>query len=312
MIMTFTLRQLEIFAAVAREEHLTRAAERLHLTQSAASVALKELERSLGGPLFARIGRRLVLNDRGRMALPRAERLLADAAELADAARGTDEHLAGELVVGASSTIAGYLLPQLIGEFTGVHPAAEVKLLVGNTREIGDALLAGTADVGVIEGIPPSTRLEETLWLRDELVVIAAPGSALAGAQHVPAAHLAQERWIVREPGSGTRETLEAAFEASGYTPADQHIVGQTEAIKRTVEADLGVSALSRWAVARELAAGRLATVATDLKPRRWFRLITVRDRYISRLAAGLCEWLLHHPLAAADHLPLTTTKERP
>ncbi len=290
--MTLTIRQLEVFAGVARLGSVTRGAERLHLTQSAASMSLKQLERTLGGPLFARVGRGLVLNDRGRSLLPRVESLLAEIVELEDAGRGAGAALAGELLMGCSTTIGNYLMPALIKAFHDEHGDVAVHLRVGLTDEVAAALGSGLVDGGLVEGEVADPRLRVEPWLRDELVCVAAPGSPLATRRAMTAAELAEQPWVLREHGSGTRSTVEAAFAREGLRLARAYELGPTPAVKSAVAAGMGVSCLSRVAVALELASGTLVEVRTSLRIERWFRILTRRDERPSRLLATFLDRL--------------------
>lgn len=290
--MTISVRQLEVFAAVAQQGSMTRGAQRLHLTQSAASMSLKQLERVFGGPLFARIGRGLVLNDRGRTLLPRVEAVLALLDELVELGRDQGAALAGELVIGCSTTIGNYLMPALIKAFIDIHPAVDLRLRVGNTEEIATAVRSGAVDGGVVEGevIDPHLRVET--WMRDELVFVTAPGAALAERTDVTADELAAQPWVVREPGSGTRSTVDRAFAAQGLRLESVRELGPTGAVKGAVAAGMGVSCLSRAAVAGELETGKLAEVHSQLVVDRWFRMVTRTNGRPTRLLATFLEWL--------------------
>ena len=290
--MALTIRQLEVFAAVARQGSVTRAAARLHLTQSAASMSLKQLERALDGPLFARIGRGLVVNDRGRLLLPRVEAVLASLVELEELGRGKNGALAGDLLVGCSTTIGNYLMPGIVKAFSDVQPQVDLRLRVGNTAEIASAVRSGALDGGLVEGEVTDPHLLVETWVRDELVCVTAPGAALAARREVPVAELAAEAWVVREPGSGTRSTVEAAFAARGLRLESVRELGSTGAVKGAVAAGMGMSCLSRAAVARELAAGTLVEVRSQLAVERWFRIVTRSDEHPSRLLAKWLDWL--------------------
>ena len=290
--MRLTLRQLEVFATVARLGSVTRGAERLRLTQSAASMSLKQLERALDGPLFARVGRALVLNDRGRALLPRAEALIAEIAELEEIGRGLGSAPAGELLIGCSTTIGNYLMPALIKAFNDQYTNVVIHLRVGLTEEVAAALRSGLVDGGLVEGEVADPRLRVEPWLRDELVCITAPGNPLAARNELAAAELADQPWVLREQGSGTRSTVEAAFAHVGLSLVHAYELGPTPAVKSAVAAGMGMSCLSRAAVALELSSGTLAEVHTSLHIERWFRILTRRNERPSRLLATFLEWL--------------------
>jgi DNA-binding transcriptional LysR family regulator len=260
MAMRLTLRELEVFTTVADAGTVTRAADQLALTQSAASQALASLESGLGVTLFDRVGRRLQLNEHGRLLLPRARALL-------DAAHGVEQLFDGaaaSLRLGASTTIANYLLPSWLARFRAAHPDAWVELEVANTRDIVEAVAGFAVDVGFIEGPCHHPELTVTPWRDDELVVFAGAGHPLAGRQ-VTLAELAQAPWILREAGSGTREEVERLLLPElGALPVALEI-GHSEAIKHLVAAGMGVSCLSRVVVADLLAAGTLVEIDAAL-----------------------------------------------
>src|SRR5574343_1832177 len=200
--MKFSLRQIEIFSAIAREQNVSRAAERLCMSQSAASNALVELERQFDCPLFDRMGKSLHLNASGRGLLPLAEQLL-------DQAREIESYLGGgglaPLTVGAPLTIGNYLGTLLIAEYMRQHPQAPPGPQVANTQTIAERLLRFECDIGLIEGEVSHPDLLVESWLEDELVVFCAPGHPLAQGVAADAAAFAGQPWILREQGSGTR-----------------------------------------------------------------------------------------------------------
>jgi DNA-binding transcriptional LysR family regulator len=279
-----TLRQLEIFRAIAARQHVTAAAAELHLSQSAVSAALAELTERLGGPLFDRRGRRIVLNERGR-------RLQADAAELLQRAEElerryrSDDAAGGRLRVGASSTIGMYLLPQLIGSFTAAHSNVQIDLEVANTGAIEAALVARTLDLGFIEGPSHHAEIEAQPWRDDELAVFVRSDDPWARKRRPTPAALAGARWVMREPGSGTREVFEAALRRLDLQVATAVTMGHSEAVKAGVRAGLGIGCLSTLALQNELATRQLVRLRVpelDLRRRLW--RITRRGGYCSAL----------------------------
>lgn len=292
MSLPYTLRQLEVFAEVARSRHLTQAAGRLHLTQSAASTALRQFEAALGGPLFTRTGRRLHLNERGRLLFPQAEALLASARGLLDTAGASGAQLAGHLVVACSTTIGNYLMPARLAAFNAAHPGVEVTLRIGNTGEVATWVHELRADVGLVEGDVQDRLLDQREWLEDELVVIAPPSHPLAGRGPMDLSHLVDEQWLTREHGSGTLRTIERALEEDHLRLLHAHELGHTEAIKRAVEAGLGVSCLSRRAVERELAAGILVQLPLRKPLRRWFRILSLAGAPPLAVSRAFQRWL--------------------
>lgn len=266
--MNLTLRQLRVFEATARLGRLTLASEEQAISQSAASQSIRELEKSLGYGLLNRIGRELTLSDAGHQALPRVRQLIALAEGLA---RPGGDAVAGPLRIAASVTIACYLLPPLIAGFAERYPAAEPHLEIHNTEGVLERLEKGRAQLGMIEGPALHPALTIRPWRDDELALFCAPGHPLAGAGDLSADILADQAWILREAGSGTRAVFDAAFQARGLSPRPALELTRQEAIKQSVRAGLGVGCLSALAIRDELAAGQLVRLRTDLNLKRRF-----------------------------------------
>lgn len=273
--MAITLRQLEIFEQVATCEHVTLASSQLLLTQSAVSMAIAELERLANAPLFERRGRRLILNDRGRHILPETRDLLMRVRTIERFLSESVGEPLGTLTVGASTTIGNYLLPAIIGDFTRRYPRAKVHLQVANAHQIENAVENGELDLGLIEGPTHTGSLATTPWKRDELVIIAAQDHAWAHHKKASFSMVQQGAWIMREKGSGTREVFEAALNKKSITITVAMELGHTEAIKKAVEAGLGVGCLSKMAVRRELDNGWLVEIPSPLNLQRVLTILT-------------------------------------
>jgi DNA-binding transcriptional LysR family regulator len=274
-----SLRQIELFVATAQKSSVTQAAAAVGITQSAASMALAEFEGQLGTRLFDRIGKRLVLNEDGRILYPKAVELMERAhemeAQFRQGGRGVD------LRLGASSTIGNYLLPQLIGEFRAGRPGSRIELEVGNTKKVIDAVLHFEIDVGFVEGPCLSPEIEAIFWRPDELAICAAPGHPLARAGAADAAALREADWILRERGSGTREVVEQMLmsQLGGIRLAME--LGGTEAIKRAVESGMGISCLPRIALTGAVERGNLVSIPTPfLHLTRAFHILLHRQKY--------------------------------
>lgn len=290
--MRYSLRQLEVFTAIAYEQNLTRAADQLAMSQSAASSALKDLENQFGLQLFDRIGKRLQLNEQGRLLRPKAEALLAQAR---DFERSLMQHAeAGPLNVGATLSIGNYLAVGLMAKYMARYPQAPVTLDVGNTRHIAEKVLNYELDVGLIEGEINHPELDIMPWRSDELAVFCHPQHPLA--QRLQQGHaitdddLRQAQWILRETGSGTRQAFDRAMH--GLLP-DLHIaleLQHTEAIKRAVEADLGIACLSMITLSDAFKRGSLVHLPVPARDfNRQLYLIVHRQKYRS---AGIDAWL--------------------
>ena len=291
--MRLTLRQLEVFAAIARTDNVSRAAEALNMSQSAASSALVELERQFDCPLFDRIGKSLRLNSTGRGLLTQVEDLLAKAGEIEGFLAGGK---LGPLAVGATLTIGNYLATLIVAEYLQRHPESRVDLKVSNTRNVLDGLIRCELDVGLIEGEANDPDLLLEPWLADELVVFCAPQHKLAQVAQVSNQQLADETWILRERGSGTRALFDRVVAPSLAQVNIQLQLEHTEAIKRVVEAGLGLSCLSRVSLRDAFRRGSLVEIKTpQFNLQRHFYFVQHRQRHISsasRTFLALCREL--------------------
>ncbi|EDW2151323.1 LysR family transcriptional regulator [Salmonella enterica subsp. houtenae] len=263
--MHITLRQLEVFAEVLKSGSTTQASVMLSLSQSAVSAALTDLEGQLGVQLFDRVGKRLVVNEHGRLLYPRALALLEQAVEIEQLFREDN----GAIRVYASSTIGNYILPAMIARYRQHYPALPLELSVGNSQDVINAVLDFRVDIGLIEGPCHSTEIISEPWLEDELVVFAAPSSPLTQGPltqgPVTLEQLAASPWILRERGSGTREIVD--YLLLSHLPRFHMAMelGNSEAIKHAVRHGLGISCLSRRVIAEQLQAGTLSEVAVPL-----------------------------------------------
>ncbi|XTZ39723.1 DNA-binding transcriptional regulator YeiE [Salmonella enterica] len=258
--MHITLRQLEVFAEVLKSGSTTQASQRLALSQSAVSAALTDLEGQLGVQLFDRVGKRLVVNEHGRLLYPRALAALEQAAEIEQLFRGDN----GAIRVFASSTIGNYILPEVIARYRRDFPDLPLELSVGNSQDVVNAVADFRVDIGFIEGPCHAAEIIAEPWLEDELVVFASPTSPLAQGE-VTLARLARAPWILREHGSGTREIVD--YLLLSHLP-EFHLgmeLGNSEAIKHAVRHGLGISCLSRRVIAEQLQAGTLVEIAVPL-----------------------------------------------
>jgi Transcriptional regulator len=258
--MHITLRQLEVFAEVLKSGSTTQASVMLALSQSAVSAALTDLEGQLGVQLFDRVGKRLVVNEHGRLLYPRALALLEQTTEIEQLFREDN----GAIRVYASSTIGNYILPAMIARYRHDFPDLPLELSVGNSQDVINAVLDFRVDIGLIEGPCHSTEIISEPWLEDELVVFAAPSSPLTKGP-VTLEQLAASPWILRERGSGTRELVD--YLLLSHLPRFQMAMelGNSEAIKHAVRHGLGISCLSRRVIAEQLEAGTLSEVPVPL-----------------------------------------------
>lgn len=287
--MRITFRQLAVFAEIARGENVSRAAEALNLSQSATSAALADLERLFDVRLFDRIGKRLRLNDRGRRLLPIALELLDRGAEFESLLRG-DAGI-GDLRIGATLTIGNYLATLIVAEFLQQHPQSRVTLHVANTATVIEELADHRIDLGMIEGECHHEEIEVEPWVEDELAVFCAPDHPLAGRKALELADIAAEPWILREQGSGTRETLEHALWRAGAKVHVRLELEHTEAVKRAVECGLGLGCISRLALRDAFRRGSLVPLeVAQLDLRRMFQFAWHRGKYHNQAMREMLE----------------------
>ncbi|BBL23135.1 LysR family transcriptional regulator [Comamonas terrigena] len=273
-----TLRQVEIFCAVAQSGSTVAAAQAVSLSQSATSAALQQLERALGSQLFERVGRQLVLNDAGRALLPQALGLLEQARAIEQAFVVQGCGLPVRLRLAASTTIGSYVLPPVLAALARSHPQVAVDLQIANTAEVAEAVLALEVDLALIEGASHWPGLEVQPWLRDELVIVSAPHDPLArqaAGQPLASDALRSARWLLREAGSGTREMVEHALLPHLHQLHAAATLGSSEAIARCVAQGLGISCLPRVLVQPLVDAGELVVLPTLLpQMQRYFSLV--------------------------------------
>lgn len=290
------VRRLETFVKVAELRSFSRAAEALFLTQPTVSEHVRSLEDELGVQLLDRLGRGAAPTRAGLLLLDYARRILALAREARQAIDRFQGRMAGELVVGGSTIPGEYVLPGLIGQFKGKYPEISISLLIGDSREVSDWVEKGHAEIAVVGARPASRALEAKALMQDELVVVVPAGHRWAGRATVTIGELQSEPLIVRERGSGSRETVERALatvqrDLGGFRVAGE--MGSTQAIKQAVRAGAGVSLVSRRAVLDECRAGLLHGLAVEgVRFAREFFLVTQRDRSRSPIGQAFVDFV--------------------
>jgi len=255
------LHKLNIFLTIARLRSFTRAAERLHMTQPTVSQQLVALEAALGAPLIERDTRRLQLTPAGEALLPYAEKMVVlsgEAIEAVQAAAGLEQ---STLRLGVGHTLATYLLPGLLSRYRSAFPQYRARISVGNTADLLALLVADSIDLALVGSPAAHPEVLTQPFMHDRLVVIVAPGDEWAARAQVEPAELLTRVFLTREPGSALHATVERLFGAGALDADNVILLGETEAIKRSVEAGLGVALIQGIAVEREVAAGTLRTL---------------------------------------------------
>lgn len=289
--------RLVVFQAVARQLSFRKAAEELYLTQPAVSLQIKALEEDLGVQLFDRSGAQARLSPAGKILLKYARRssgVLARAEHELASLSGTR---AGPLTLGASTTIAQYVLPGLLSEFCKAHPRIVPTLVSGNTEHIVSAVEDHSIALGFIEGPPRSRDVKTEPFLEDELNLIVPAAHEWAERASIAPAEIASVSLLLRERGSGTRQVLEQALEKGGVKKRALRVVMEldsTEAIKSAVEAGLGVGFVSRWAVAKDLRLNRTFKIVEvdGLRIRRWFLVASAKGSPLQPMAQEFRKFL--------------------
>src|SRR3954469_5477439 len=305
--------QLRTFLVVARHQGISRALPELALTQSAASRQIQNLEEQLGVQLFLRKGRALLPTEAGCLLQEYATRSLRILDEARDAIDGLKGLLRGRLRISAASTIGIFLLPEVLGAFKALHPGIEISLSITNKEQVLRHVLAASSDLGFVGPRVSFPELLSEEYLEDELVLVVSRRHRLADREKVRAADLAEEIFILREKGSGTREIMEEEMGRAGVPLRNAMELGSTEAIKQAVAANLGVSIVSIHSVRQEALLGRLCVVrVSDLDLHRRIYMVSLRDMPLSPAAEAFRRFLFEHRAKqeARDSRPRAAPRE--
>ena len=281
-------RRLQVFYTVAKQLSFTKAAELLYMTQPAVTFQVKQLEEHFNTRLFERSHSKITLTPAGEVALEYAERILNLNGEMETRLGELTGQVSGTLLVGASTTIAEYMLPRLLGDFKAQYPHVHARLTVANSETIEFKVADHTLDVGLIES-PPSQhpQLTSHVCCEDDLVAICSPKHQVAKYASITPAQLAELPYVSRESGSGTREVVDDYFRQNGVQPEDLHItmeLGSREAIKGAVEAGLGIAIVSRATILKEVKLGDLIAVPLTPRLNRPLSLVYAKEKFRSRL----------------------------
>ena len=292
-----TLEQLRIFLAVARVNHVTRAAETLGLSQSAVSAAIAALEARHGVTLFHRVGRRIEITQAGTALMDHAQAILRQVAAAEAALNDCSGRIAGPLRVQASQTVASYFLPPILVAFRSRHPEVSLSFADGNTATVAQAVISGDADLGLVEGLVHSPVLEVSPLVADRLAVLVGPDHPWAAGQALTKADLLAAAWVLRESGSGTRAAFDAALAAQGLDPRAINVLLElpsNEACLAAVGSGKAATAVSARAAAAHTVRGLLATAGYSFAPR-WFAMLRHNDRAPGAAARAFIAMVREH-----------------
>lgn len=298
------LHHLKVFLAVAEAGGISAGAARLHISQPAVTREIRELEASVGVPLFDRQPRGVTLTEGGRRLLQYAQRIFALERAAEHELRGFASLGSGELQLGASATLGSYLLPALLNRFREEHPQVFVDLRVSNTEEVTQQLDDGLIALGFVEGGFAAGDYASRRLGRDALLPTVGPAHPLAGRRGLNMAELAAHDLYLREPGSGARASVEQAYREHGLEARARMVVGGTEALKRLIAGGQGIAWLSELVVVDELASGRLVRLdVRDGEIVRDLHVLWRRDRQLSPAPAAFLALLERAGLPLAGNI---------
>lgn len=278
-------RQLKIFFEVATRLSMTEAAKVLSMTQPAISQTIKEIETEYQECFFDRIGKKLYLTNAGEIMLGYTRRILNISDECKKSIKDLKELRKGHLKIGASTTIGIYILTDIIGEYKKLHNEIDVSIIIENTKNISNLILENKVDIAFVEGPVYSEEILKKDFWDDELVLVCNNENSLNERNNLKIQDIVNQKFIMREQGSGTREVIEALFKLHNIELNNYLELGSTEAIKRAVEAGLGISCLSERAIKRELEQKILGVIRiSDMVISRKLNLIYHKDKSFSKL----------------------------
>ncbi len=311
MLRQVTLHQMRLFAGLSRHMNMTRAAEEAHVTPSAFSIQIKQLSEGLGLPLHEQIGKRLFLTEAGRAVAAAAQDMLErldflgmELAEMQGLKRGR--------VRVAMITTAKYFATRLIGDFCRAYPEAEFALEVVNREQILERMRLNLDDLYIMGQAPEGVDVVATPFADNPLVVLAPAGHPLCDEKAIPPSRLEREPFILREPGSGTRQATERYFVGHKIRPVTRMTLGSDETIKQAVAAGLGLAVLSRHVLTLDPVGGPLREldVSGFPIPRRWY-VVHLADKRLSPLARAFLKVLEISPPPAAGSKGVTARAKR-
>jgi len=291
-------RRLQVFYTVARLLSFTKAAESLHMTQPAVTFQVRQLEEYFNTRLFDRTHNRITLTEVGEQVYEYAKKIFEQYIQMENTVKEMTGEISGVLMIGASTTIAEYLLPVLLGDFKHKYPDVHIRLKVSNTDEIVSMVENNVIDLGVVEAPVGNKSLSVELCRWDQLVAIVPPEHPLTSHDEVTVRELAAYPYISREEGSGTREVISEYFNQAGLSSDDLNIVmelGSPEAIKGAVASGMGVSILSRAAIQKDLQLGLIEEIELEPPLERPFSFVYQKHKFRLLAIEELLKFLHHY-----------------
>ncbi|MGB5440657.1 MAG: selenium metabolism-associated LysR family transcriptional regulator [Gammaproteobacteria bacterium] len=297
-------RRLQVFHTVARLLSFTKAAESLHMTQPAVTFQVRQLEEYFNTRLFDRTHNRISLTEAGKRVYEYADQIFDLYAKMDNAVRDLTGEISGVLIIGASTTIAEYMLPSLLGDFKKKYPDVNVQLRVANSDGIVTMVENNDIDLGVVESAVLNKNLVVEECRKDRLVAIVPPQHVLSGNTKISLRELLEHDYIAREEGSGTREVIHDHLADAGLKSTDLHVameLGSPEAIKGAVEAGMGVSIVSEVTIHKELQLGTLVGLELSPSLERPFSFVHQKQKFRQRAMDELLEFARAYCLSHKD-----------
>lgn len=290
MATNISLKQLKVFIAITQHDTLTAASEALFLSKAAVSMALSELEKQIGHSLFDRVNNRLILNQEGQKLLPLADEII-ERAQGIEQLFDNNQALSGQLRIGASDTIGNQIAPYLLSDFRRETSHLSQSLFISNSALICEKLVDYELDLALIEGKTLHPQLISTQFSDDEMCVVCAPNHPLAKQSNVTVGELENSDWILREPGSGSREFFLRVIAPRIEQWQESFQLNTTEALINSVSASLGLGCLSKLAAEPALHDGRVVELKLPLDMKRRFWLLVHKEKYQSPLLKAFIEY---------------------
>jgi len=288
-------RRLQVFFAVAKHGSFTRAADSLFMTQPAVTFQIKQLEEHFNCRLFERQHQKIALTDAGQLVFGFAEKILALSDEMEGRVAELTGQMGGTLDIGASTTLGEFILPAVLSKFNELYPQVHLRMVVGNSEQIQTSVTEGALDLGLVDNAVSMKSITAESVGTDTLAAVCAKGYPLAELAAVKAEELAEYEYVSREPGSGTRECIEAYLKQNGMTPEQLKTVmelGSPEALKNVVLTGLGYALMSPSVVRREITRGELVAIPLEPPLQREFTLIMPKERFRSRTISAFCDFV--------------------
>jgi DNA-binding transcriptional LysR family regulator len=297
-------RRLQVFHTVARLLSFTKAAETLHMTQPAVTFQVRQLEEYFNTRLFDRTHNRISLTEAGARVYGYSDKIFELYSEMENAVREMTGEISGSLTIGASTTIAEYMLPALLGDFRAKYPDVSIHLKVSNTDGIVSMVENNTIDLGVVEAPVSNKNLVVDECRRDKLVAIVPPGHPKAELKKITLDELLEYPFICREEGSGTREVIAEYMNSAGNCQACMNVameLGSPEAVKGAVEAGMGISVVSNATIQKELRLGTLVAIELDPVLERPFSFVHQKQKFRVRVMEELLDFARAYCQAQRD-----------